>query len=174
MRDPPYRPSRDCTIENNIFVDCRPATHVFSRGLGWASGGFEGLKRGLAAMPYTAPPWNTRYPALVDLLEDDPMAPKGNRIAHNICVGGRWGDFDAKAKPLVKFEDNLLDQDPLFVDAAHQDFRLQENSPALKLGFQPLPLAKMGLYRDEFRASWPVAKSVRETPPAPLPARAKK
>ncbi|MFC1805782.1 right-handed parallel beta-helix repeat-containing protein [Planctomycetota bacterium] len=35
--------------------------------------------------------------------------------------------------------------DPLFVDAERGDFRLQKNSPALKLGFIPLDLSKIGL-----------------------------
>jgi hypothetical protein len=147
---------RDSTIENNIFVDCVPATHVDARGLGWAADGFEGLKHGLESMPYKTPPWSTRYPKLVHILDDDPMAPKGNLIARNICVGGRWGDFEGKAKPLVKFQDNLLDQDPRFVDAAHQNFQLRDDSPAYKLGFKRIPIDKIGLYQDEQRASWPV------------------
>ena len=82
------------------------------------------------------------------ILDDDPMAPKGNVIARNICVGGRWGDFEDKAKPLVKFENNLLDPDPLFVDAARQNFQVQDGSPAYKLGFKLIPLEKIGGYED--------------------------
>ncbi|MBP7950388.1 MAG: right-handed parallel beta-helix repeat-containing protein [Verrucomicrobiales bacterium] len=155
---------RDCTIANNIFVDCTPATHVDARGLGWASGGFEGMKASFDAMPCAQPPWSTRYPQLPGILKDDPMAPKGNRIARNICVGGRWGDFEAKAKPLVTFQDNLLEQDPKFVAAEHQNFRLQEDSPAWKLAFQPIPLEKIGPYASGDRASWPVKINAAKQP----------
>jgi hypothetical protein len=42
--------------------------------------------------------------------------------------------------------------DPLFLDAAKDDFRLNPESPAIqKLGFQPLPIAEMGLVEDEWR-----------------------
>ncbi len=159
---------RYCAIENNIFVDCLPATHVDSRGLGWAGTGASGLEKGLKEFPYQTPPWSERYPYLVNILNDEPMAPKGNVIARNICVGGRWGDFDSKAKPLVTFQDNLLDQDPKFVDAEKQNFALREDSPAWKLGFKAIPIDKIGLYQDEARASWPVVSTVRpmtEPPP---------
>ncbi len=36
--------------------------------------------------------------------------------------------------------------DPLFVDVARDDFRLQPNSPALALSFQPIDLSQTGLY----------------------------
>ena len=96
-------------------------------------------------MPYQRPLWAGRYPKLVHILDEDPMAPKGNVIARNICVGGRWGDFEAKAKPLVAFQDNMMDKDPRFVDAEHGNFQLKADSPAYKLGFQRIPMEKIGL-----------------------------
>lgn len=35
--------------------------------------------------------------------------------------------------------------DPLFVDPANGDFRLKPDSPALKLGFVPFDMSKVGL-----------------------------
>ncbi len=56
--------------------------------------------------------------------------------------------------------------DPLFVDAAHDDYRLRTDSPALKLGFQQIPVEHIGPYQDPRRASWPIveAAGVRERP----------
>jgi hypothetical protein len=41
--------------------------------------------------------------------------------------------------------------DPRFVDAEHRDFHLQNDSPALKLGFKPFDYATAGVYGD---AAW--------------------
>ena len=56
--------------------------------------------------------------------------------------------------------------DPLFVNAARDDYRLAKNSPAFKLGFKPIPVEKIGPYKDPLRASWPIveADGVREHP----------
>jgi parallel beta-helix repeat protein len=56
--------------------------------------------------------------------------------------------------------------DPRFVAPAKDDYRLRPDSPAWKLGFQPLPLDKIGPYASELRASWPIveAEGVREKP----------
>ncbi|NLS95268.1 MAG: hypothetical protein GXX96_24180 [Planctomycetaceae bacterium] len=56
--------------------------------------------------------------------------------------------------------------DPMFVDAEHGDFRLKPESPALKQGFEPLPLDKIGPYEDGARVTWPIreAEGVREHP----------
>ena len=167
---------RDSTIENNVFVDCDPALHIDARGLGWAKGGLDGLVRSLKNMPYQSEPWASRYPQLVHILDEEPMAPRNNRVLRNICWGGKWDtSIEGKAKPGVILQDNLVQVDPLFEDAAHGKFRLRDDSPALKLGFKPLPLEKIGLYEDPRRASWPVQHTVRpmETPPAPAPAAAK-
>ncbi|MBU0607035.1 MAG: right-handed parallel beta-helix repeat-containing protein, partial [Armatimonadetes bacterium] len=183
----------DTVTENNVFVECKPAIHVDARALGWASGSYDTLVKRLKAVPYDKEPWRTRFPELLTILDHEPMRPQGNVVARNICVGGRWDEIEAKARPGVTFTDNLLDQDPLFVGAPRladpkafpvaTDFALKPDSPALKLGFKPLPLEQMGLYQSPDRASWPVNHTVRTkerellaeaaarpaTPRAPLP-----
>ena len=42
---------------------------------------------------------------------------------------------------------NSLAIDPLFVDPANGDFRLQPNSPAIKLGIKSLDLSTVGLVK---------------------------
>ena len=70
---------------------------------------------------------------------------------------------------LCVFQDNLLDADPRFVNAAKLNFQLRNDSPAFRFGFKRFPIEKIGLYRSADRASWPVKHTVRpmvEPPPA--------
>jgi parallel beta-helix repeat protein len=46
--------------------------------------------------------------------------------------------------------------DPGFADAAKDDYKLGPESPALKLGFEPIPVEKIGCYADPLRARWPL------------------
>ncbi len=54
--------------------------------------------------------------------------------------------------------------EPQFVDAAHDDYRLKPESPALALGFKAIPVERIGPYADALRASWPIveARGARE------------
>ncbi|OGV72001.1 MAG: hypothetical protein A3K19_22095 [Lentisphaerae bacterium RIFOXYB12_FULL_65_16] len=51
---------------------------------------------------------------------------------------------------------NSVVADPRFVDAAKNDYRLKPESPALKLGFEPIPVDRIGCYADPRRATWPL------------------
>lgn len=64
---------------------------------------------------------------------------------------------------------------PNFVRPDRDDYRLRPDSPALGLGFEPLPIERMGLVESSERASWPVVEpeTVRDPaipPPPPPPA----
>lgn len=153
---------RDCTVANNIFVDCKPALHVDARALGWAHGhadewiAEESEKGTISGIAYNKPPYSERYPKLPQIMEGEPKAPEGNLIARNICWGGTWDEVEDKARPYLAFESNLVEEDPLFVNADQQNFRLKEDSPAFAIGFEPIPIDQIGLYESPDRATWPV------------------
>lgn len=151
----------DNRIENNLFVDCKPAVHVDSRGLGWAfkwpaDWVKEAREKGtLSGIRFDRPPYSDRYPRLATILDKDPAAPTGSLIARNVQLGGAWDEVDRKAAPFVTFQDNLLGVDPHFVDAPRGNYQLRDDSPAFELGFQRIPVEKIGLIHNDDRASWP-------------------
>jgi len=159
---------RDCIVRNNLFVDCSPAMHVDARGLRKRKKKDQDkpstLMERLLAMPYKEPPWSTRYPALVTILDQEPNAPENNLITQNVCWGGKWDNIHKNARPYLRVENNMLDQDPLLVDAENMDFRLKRNSPAWRIGFKPIPFKKIGLVKHPLRASWPVTHEIRPLP----------
>ena len=57
------------------------------------------------------------------------------------------------------FDGNSLVADPLFVAPEKDDWRLKPDSPAFKLGFQRIPMDKIGPYADPLRASWPITEA---------------
>ena len=72
-----------------------------------------------------------------------------------------WASWQA-----LGMDRHSLEADPRFVDPGKDDYRLKRRSPAYQLGFQPLPVDKIGPYKDELRASWPIveAEGAREKP----------
>ncbi len=159
---------RDNVVANNVFLDCAPAVNVDGRGLEWRASGITDLTRRLEALPYQSEPWRSRYPELLTLLTDEPMAPKGTVIARNVLVGGKWSNITREATPYVVQQDNFTEGDPLFANAAKGNFALQKTSPLRKLSFKPIPPRKnMGLYASPERASWPPAPNQVQPKPTP-------
>ncbi len=152
---------RDNLMTNNLFINCGRAFSIDARGLGWAKGVGVFATKELIDLNYKQPPWSVRYPELLNILDDEPLAPKGNVMARNICWGGDWGWTEPKAVPGVKFEDNLIGVDPKFAGQVPADFRLADDSPAYQLSFRPIPFDKIGVYQSDDRASWPVEPESR-------------
>jgi hypothetical protein len=74
------------------------------------------------------------------------VAPRRNVISFNLCHGSKWLDEDpAIPSGSIRVTGNMLTGDPDFVDAAHGDFRLRPDSPALAAGFPQVRLQEMGL-----------------------------
>jgi len=96
---------RDNVVENNIFVDCAQAVHVDARALAQARGHADRwieearTKGTLSGIRYKEPPYAERWPSLVAILDEEPKAPKGNVIHHNIFFGGAWDDVLPEGVP---------------------------------------------------------------------------
>ncbi len=172
---------RDHQVVNNIFVECNHAVELDGRGLDsspvWHDMVDQTMRQSLARMPSAL--YRERYPALKTL---DPyygppggpavegsafkgVPPENNVVARNICVG-KWLNAYWHATPaMLSLENNLTNAASSFVHlpddrAKATDFAIKNDSPAWKLGFQPIPLDKIGLYRDELRASLPASTAV--------------
>ena len=174
---------RDNSIINNIFIDCVPSVHVDARGLGWYAPYIYPLHEEaeldstVSGITYNKPPYSTRFPKLIEILNDEPAAPKGNVISLNVCSGGNWDkasgfwemSIEEKARPYLTMENNIVSPtsgvedslsksfiitDPLFINNENPEkgkFKLNSNSPAIQLGFKQIPFDKIGLYKDKNR-----------------------
>lgn len=163
---------RDHRVENNVFVDCDPAVRADGRGLDatlvWRSMVNEYMRGKLAEMP--AELYRSRYPELkaLDNYYGPPQGPaitgeafkgvppEGNILARNLCVG-KWLEAGWHTTPqFIGGENNLTNAEASLVSTKSErvratDFELKNDSPAWKLGFQPIPLKKIGLQQDELR-----------------------
>jgi hypothetical protein len=108
-----------------------------------------------------------RFMELHSDLDLDIVTVKDNLIADpNICrwikreskesqsYVDKYGDKELK-ELLEKNGNMIIGSDPGFVNAAKEDFRLKNDSPAYKLGFKKIPFEKIGLYKDKYRKSLP-------------------
>jgi len=105
----------------------------------------------------------------------------GDQVTRNIFMGayrpaggmpkGKWGKqidynlFTTSDADRTKFAAHACDAhslvgDPLFVDPANGDYRVQEGSPALTLGFENFPM-------DQFGVQKPDLKRIARTPDLP-------
>jgi len=158
---------RDCTIENNLFVDTHPAVQIDGRGLSssevWHNMVSVFMRDRLLDMDHHNPPYSTRYPQLMEidrwLAAGKGVPPEGNRVTRNLFVSGRWLTIHWEARPeLVDVRDNWQvpeDGDPGWLDAedpGRAGWALRDDAPVLRAtGFQHLPLERIGLCRDEYR-----------------------
>ncbi|MSU61614.1 MAG: right-handed parallel beta-helix repeat-containing protein [Pedosphaera sp.] len=160
---------RDHHVENNIFVDCDPAVRADGRGLDkspvWRGMVDDYMRKQLHAVPLDL--YRRRYPEMKSLDRyygplDGPaiegasftgIPPEGNLIARNIAVG-KWleAGWNTK-KENLELRDNLTGEDPEFVATYATDFRLRKGSRAWKLGFQRIPVEKIGIQPDSHRRS---------------------
>ena len=157
---------RENMIENNVFYQCLSGVTLGDRSFC-----YEGenkppkcsLDNYLRSMPHDQPPWSVRYPQLATLLDREQRAlPENNLVARNIGVKVqqllRIGPVPGK---LSTVESNWDGPDPGFANPGNGDFSIRPDSTVFgAIGFDPLPVERIGLYKDELRATWPVSHAV--------------
>jgi hypothetical protein len=140
---------RNNIIENNIIVGCPdavgcwPATAFWPQMKGFMTG--NRFERNIVFDHATVYRLDT---------DQDNVPQVFGSADYNLFFGARAGrelvgmDSD-QTIPLARwktmgFEEHSLLADPLFVDAAHDDYRLRPESPAFQLGFQAIDFSKFG------------------------------
>jgi len=171
---------RDHQVINNIFVDCNYAVELDGRGLDaspvWRGMVDQTMRQRLADVPLAL--YREHYPALktLDQYYGPPggpaiegaafkgVPPENNVVERNICVGKWLKEYWHATPGMLLLENNLTNAAASFIrppsdPVQARDFALRADSPAWKLGFQPIPIDKIGLQRDELRAALPGSKT---------------
>ncbi len=142
---------RDNIIRNNIIVDCPTPIHIDNRGIATAGTQDENwttAANDLKSMPYTAEPWKSRYPYLLDYFDNLPGYPLRNVVEENLIVRGGGMYLAKEVSDHGSIRNNFVTaDDPGFVDAAHLNYLLKTNANVFKQlpGFKPLPVDRMGI-----------------------------
>lgn len=134
---------RDNVFENNIFIDgherqfeCNGhddmVDNQFVRNIVvWREGSLMRI-RGGAGKCLSECDHNLYW-----MIGQDLSNPQG--LSEPLTPRGTWQQWQEAG-----FDRRSLVADPLFVDPASDDYRLKPESPALGLGFQPIPFDKIG------------------------------
>jgi len=130
-------------VENNIFLECEQAYNESPWDQKrwkqfWAESEYRQRLFG-NEIDVRKPPYSTRYPWLVNILEDT----RPNILARNIVY--KCKAFVDRGNPGLI--DNLVEIDPLFEKETPPGLKLKKNSPAFNFGFRQIPVEKIGLQR---------------------------
>ena len=151
---------KDNIADNNLMVDCKAAFSFSPWGQKlWEERlKSESMAQRLARMgvDVSKPVFVARYADLAHMAENADR----NFIWRNVAV--RCGQFAMRERGVNEMFDNVaLSADPGFADASKREFRLPPHSGIYdRLAFRPIPFGEIGLYRDEFRATWPVEHKI--------------
>ena len=154
-------------IENNIFYDCACLTYIandlVARGKeaefmeaycvgNRINNNVYHSGKGNMYWLYTtnSPGYEDEYPAIAEKRIAEAERNVFFMEHDTYQVGDTWSEtpwvitkFDQWQK--MGYDTTSVIADPLLVDPEHDDFNLQPNSPAIKLGFQPIDMTKIGI-----------------------------
>jgi hypothetical protein len=161
----------DHVIDNNIFVKLEgPVIGVDDRGESRGYATNSRLRQAVLAINPKSPPWSTRFPEITSVLENRPGLPLRTTARRNLVYVQKGDPYHLRMssknkqdQSLFQWADNLVTSaDPGFVSATNGNYALKPDSDVYRKipGFQPIPVDKIGLYRDEFRRSLPAPEEI--------------
>ncbi len=92
-------------------------------------------------------PWMKRFFIRVDLADSEGDVLIKDLAVHEAEALDGWTSWQSEG-----WDKHSVIADPLFENAEKDDYRLKKDSPAFKLGFEQIPVEKIGQYDSEFRA----------------------
>ncbi len=156
----------DNTVTGNLIIECMGGIHMDDRGV---SRGYNAKNRTLSGqlekMDYRNPPWSERYPKLIGLLVSHPDWPTGNKIEGNVLVGcgsplHLSGNKEHMKLSVIKNNPQLSRSDAGLPEQENPIASIRSRVIAFPdvPGFAPIPMAKIGMFKDEFRKKLPQAE----------------
>lgn len=145
---------RSNLFENNIFINCRQSVIVETRE--GAADNFEDMRAyvNLYYSPYQSELWEKEFPKVYNILNDEPMLPKYNKIIGNAMINTAMPDlFGESTKTLTEVSGNTTytaaDAEKIFNDYLNMDFGLKSGSEFLKNNpnFSAIDFKNIGLIR---------------------------
>ena len=158
----------DNIVRGNIVIEAKRGLHLDARGVSRKYDTTDLHKMNLLNnVDYRNPPWSTRYPDLMNILEH-PELPTGNILEDNAIVDcpeplhlEKPGADGVDKLRFNKVGNNVTMTlgEAGFADPAHLDFRLKPDSPLLRKlpRLKEISFEKIGLYVDEYRRALPSA-----------------
>ena len=148
-------------IENNVIVDSPVgikfqdvivSLRAFTRYAGFMTGNvlhrniYSRTRPGSIPIAFEVERGEDRVVAFCDENLYHGVAGSACRVRQrNWRDAGKNRDYTGEEWQRLGFDEGSLVGDPLFVDPSKDDYRLQPDSPALKLGFIPIPAEKIGI-----------------------------
>jgi len=140
--------AKNITIQNNIFVDCKEQIcfskppHIGGEFLDRYTSG-NCVTRNIIC---TTDPEQFSFPYRWTFMTY-PQEPTSivQKADYNVFFNSK-GDYNQlKQRQELGYDSHSVIADPLFVNPEHGDYRLQPESPDLKLGFVPIDVTQIGI-----------------------------
>lgn len=141
MGDDPRKPANNAFTHNVVAY-----TRDDYRGLSTAKPGSG------SAVAYNLSPFDPESTEINRNILFHPAPPKVQARSYKKDDGEtlEWADWQKKG-----FDKDSKLADPMFFQPDKDQYLLRQGSPAFEMGIKDIPDYRIGLYNDEFRASWP-------------------